>query len=89
METPDGFAQKVSRLSGVLRSSVLSVKRSQAGRNTAAVAVSSSAPSRTFPSDEAANGSLARSGWGMSPTTFPSAFEMAAIAPSEPLGLSR
>src|SRR5277367_5148916 len=58
--------------------------RIQAGRKSLIAADSSSAPSNTLPSEEAAIGSLARSGCGMSPTTLPSAFEIPAMPSKEP-----
>ena len=42
-----------------------------------------------WPSVESRRGSLARSGWGISPTTFPASLVMPAMSSMEPLGLSQ
>ena len=42
----------------------------------------------TSPSVEPNNAALARSGWGMSPTTLPASLAIPAMASTEPLGLS-
>ena len=55
---------------------------------TATPADRTSAPSRRSPSFDPVSSSLARSGWGISPTTFPTSLVTPAMSPSEPLGLS-
>src|SRR6266568_3579347 len=88
--TPD--ANSVHKIGEVgYRSGDMAVERpyqrwaSQARRNAGAVR---NARNSTRPSVEPRRGSLARSGWGMSPTTLPSAEQMPAMSSVAPFGLS-
>ena len=53
-----------------------------------AVAAATKARSSTRPSSEPRRAELARSGWGISPTTFPASLAMPAMASTDPLGFS-
>ena len=57
---------------------------SQAATSARAVAASTSPASSSPPSAEPSSGSTACSGWGMSPTTFPSALQTPATSPTAP-----
>ena len=54
----------------------------------AAAAAASSARKSACPSVEPSSASLARSGWGINPTTLPASLQIPAMSSSEPLGLS-
>src|SRR5690348_15931718 len=62
-------------------------QRAAPAAGVGAPALARRAPIRIRPSADPSISSLARSGWGIIPTTFPAALQTPAMSPTDPFGL--